>query len=700
MSDVVSWDKEGEIGIITVDSPPVNALSAGVRQGLSDGVEALSNDDSVKAIVLICDGRTFIAGADITEFGKPPKGPNLRAVQEAMEDSTKPIVAAIHGTALGGGLETALACHYRVAVPSAKVGLPEVKLGLLPGAGGTQRLPRLIGPERALKVIVDGNPLPVAEALDLDIIDEVIEGDLKAGAIAFAKKLVESGAEPRKVRDIEIDASGLPDNFFDDFRKSIARKTRGFPAPEKIIQCIEAAVEKPFDEGMEIERAGIAELMAGNESKALRYMFFAEREVAKIPDIPKDIELRPIRKAAVMGAGTMGGGIAMNFANAGIPVTILEVAQEALDRGLGVIEGNYRNTQKKGRLTEQQVDERLGLISSTLSYEDIADADIVIEAVFENMEVKKEVFKKLDAAMKPGAILASNTSYLDLNEIASVTKRPGDVIGLHFFSPANVMRLLEIVRGEKTEKDVLATCMAMAKTIGKIGVVAGVCHGFIGNRMLSRYSTEANKMLLEGATPQQVDDVLYDFGMPMGPFTMGDLAGLDVGARARAEFPDLFPIDPDFPVFADILAAEGRHGQKTQKGYYRYDENRTRTPDPEVEAIIAAESEKRGIERREISDEEIIERCIYAAINEGARILEEGIALRPCDIDIIWINGYGFPSYRGGPMFYADTVGVGKVHAAVEKYRAKYGDRSWKHSWLLEKLAKAGKGFADWKDVL
>ncbi|MEN3950876.1 3-hydroxyacyl-CoA dehydrogenase NAD-binding domain-containing protein [Iodidimonas sp. SYSU 1G8] len=699
MSVAARWEKQGDIGIITVDSPPVNALSAPVRQGIFDGVKALDADPEVKAIVLICDGRTFIAGADITEFGKPPKGPDLRSVQETMENASKPIVAAIHGTALGGGLETALAAHYRVAVPSAKVGLPEVKLGLLPGAGGTQRLPRLIGPERALKVIVDGNPIPAPEAKDLDILDAIIDGDLKQGAIAFAQDLVAKGAPARRVRDIPIDASSLPANFFADFRKGLA-KMRGFPAPEKIVQCIEAAVALPFDEGMRIEREGITELMASTESKAMRYMFFAEREVAKIPDVPKDIALRPINTAAVLGAGTMGGGIAMNFANAGIPVTVIEATQEALDRGLGIIEKNYRNTQAKGRLTAEEVDKRLGLITGSLSYDDIAGVDIVIEAIFENMEVKKEVFRKLDAILKPGAILASNTSYLDLNEIADVTKRPEDVIGLHFFSPANVMRLLEIVRGAKTAKDVLATCMALAKTIGKIGVVAGVCHGFIGNRMLSRYSAEANKMLLEGATPHQIDTVLYNFGMPMGPFQMTDLAGLDVGARARSEFPDLFPIDPAFPVFADILVAQGRYGQKTKAGFYKYGDDRKAQPDPDVEAIIAAESEKRGVERRVISDEEIIERCIYAAINEGARELEEGIALRPCDIDIIWINGYGFPSYRGGPMFYADTIGVDKVHAAVEKYRQKYGERGWKYSSLLEKLARAGKGFADWKDVV
>lgn len=701
MSDVVTWETDGGIGIITVDYPPVNALSHGVRSGIMNGIKALDGDQSVNAIVLLCNGRTFIAGADITEFGKPPKEPGLRDVQVAIEYASKPVVAAIHGTALGGGLETALACHYRVAVPSAKVGLPEVKLGLLPGAGGTQRLPRLIGPERALDMIIAGDPIPAAKALELGVIDEVIDGDLRAGAIEYVRNLVAEGGGPRRVRDINIDASSLPDGFFDEYRKKIARRTRGFPAPEKIIQCIEAVVTKPFDEGMEIERQGIADLMVSPESIALRYVFFSEREVAKIPDVPKDTPLRPIESAVVIGAGTMGGGIAMNFANAGIPVKILEMSQEALDRGLGIIEANYANTTKKGRLSQEEMDKRMSLLSGTLSYDDIGDADIVIEAVFENMSVKKEVFAKLDTVAKPGAILASNTSYLNIDEIAAQTGRPGDVIGLHFFSPANVMRLLEIVRGEATAKDVIATCMKMSKTIGKIGVLAGVCHGFIGNRMLSRYSSEANKMLLEGASPQQIDKVIYDFGMPMGPFTMGDLAGLDVGFRARSENPELFPNDPQWPVVANILAEKGRYGQKTQAGFYKYEDgDRTPIPDEDVAAIIKAAAQEVGIEQREISDEEIRERCFYAAINEGARILEEGIALRPCDIDIIWINGYGFPAYRGGPMHFADQIGLDKVHAAVERYRQRYGDRTWKHSALLEKLAHAGKGFAQWRDVL
>lgn len=701
MSDVVSWKTEGDIGIITINSPPVNALSAGVRQGLWDGMEALVADDAAKAILVICEGRTFIAGADITEFGKPPSGAPLRDVQTAMEESPKPVIAAIHGTALGGGLETALACHYRCAIPSAKVGLPEVKLGLLPGAGGTQRLPRIIGPKRALDMIIDGNPISANEALELGVVDHVIDGDLKEGALAYAQKLVDENAPAICVSANDVDASELSDTFFEDYRKSIARKTRGFPAPEKIIQCIEAAVNLPFDEGMVVEGKGIGELMQGTESQALRYMFFSEREVAKLPDVPKDTPLRDINTAAVLGAGTMGGGIAMNFANAGIPVTIVEMTQEALDRGLGIIEKNYRNTQKKGRITEDDVNTRMGLITGTLSYDDIADADIVIEAVFENMDIKKEVFTKLDGIMKQGAILATNTSYLDINEIAQCTSRPGDVIGLHFFSPANVMRLLEVVRGAETAKDVLATCMNMAKRIGKLGVVAGVCHGFIGNRMLSRYSTAAQRLMFEGATPKQVDDAIYNFGMPMGPFTMGDLAGLDVGWRARQDNPDLFPIDESLPKIVDKLVEQERFGQKTGKGYYIYDpETREKIADPDVEAMIKEESTAAGIEQRNVADEEIVQMAIFAAINEGARVLEEGIAYRPCDIDMIWINGYGFPSYRGGPMFYADLIGVDKVHAAVESYRQKYGDTNWKYSRLLENIAKAGGKFANWQDYM
>ena len=701
MSDVVTWAVEGNVGVITINSPPVNALSAAVRQGLYDGMEALVADDAAKAIVVICEGRTFIAGADITEFGKPPSGAPLRDVQTAMEKSPKPVIAAIHGTALGGGLETALACHYRCAIPSAKVGLPEVKLGLLPGAGGTQRLPRIIGPKRALDMIIDGNPISAAEALELGVINHVIDGDLREGALAYAQKLIDENAPTICVSENEVDASELSDTFFDDYRKSIARKSRGFPAPEKIIQCIEAAVNLPFDEGMIVEGKGIGELMQGSESEAMRYMFFSEREVAKLPDVPKDTPLRDINSAAVLGAGTMGGGIAMNFANAGIPVTIVEMNQEALDRGLGIIETNYRNTQKKGRLTEEDVNARLALITGTLDYADIGDKDIVIEAIFENMDVKKEVFTKLDATMKQGAILATNTSYLNIDEIAQCTSRPGDVIGLHFFSPANVMRLLEIVRGAETSKDVLATCMAMPKRIGKLGVVAGVCHGFIGNRMLSRYSSAAQRLMFEGATPNQIDQALFNFGMPMGPFTMGDLAGLDVGWRARQDNPDLFPTDTSLPNIVDILVEQERFGQKTQKGYYLYEAgNRTPIPDPEVEAMIKEESIKAGIEQRDVGDEEIVQMALFAAINEGARVLEEGIAYRPCDIDMIWINGYGFPSYRGGPMHYADQIGVDKVHAAVEKYRQKYGDANWKYSKLLENIAKAGGKFADWKEYM
>ncbi len=698
MNQVVSWTKEGEIGVITVNNPPVNALSVTVRSGLKDGIEALSADLQVKAIVLICQGRTFIAGADIKEFGKPPKGIDLFAVHETMEFCSKPIVAAIHGTALGGGLETALACHYRVAVPSAKLGLPEIKLGLIPGAGGTQRLPRLIGVEKALDMIVSGDPIQAGEAKQLGIINELIEGDLSKGAISYAKTLVAQGAKPRRVRDLSVDK--MPADFFADYRRTKPRLFRGFLAPDCCIRAVEAAANLPFEKGMKIERECFTRLKASTESKAQIYYFFAEREVAKIPDLSADTPKRQISKVGVLGAGTMGSGIAMNFANVGIPVTIVEASKEALDRGIGIIRRNYESSATKGRITQDDVEKRMALLTPSLDYSDLNVVDLVIEAVFENMAIKKEVFQKLDDICKPGCILATNTSTLDVNEIAAVTCRPQDVIGLHFFSPANIMKLLEIPRGDKTGKDVLATCMSMAKTIHKIGVVAGVCHGFIGNRMLGKYTGEANTLLLEGATPVQVDQVLYDFGMPMGPFQMHDLTGLDVGARIRAERRKMgFPDIPNYTMVADLLVEKGWYGQKTGLGFYKYDEKRNRTSDPEVETIIAAEGRRLGYEQRQISDEEIIERCIYPAINEGALILEEGIAMRPVDIDVIWVNGYGFPVYRGGPMFYADTVGVDKVHETIEKYREKYGERVWPRSRLLEKLAKAGKGFAKWKEI-
>jgi 3-hydroxyacyl-CoA dehydrogenase len=681
--------------VITVNNPPVNALSHAVRSGLEECLEQAVADDGAEAIVLFCAGRTFLAGADISEFGKPPQPPHLPDVIQKYEDAPKLTVAAIHGTAFGGGLETAMGCDYRCAVPSAQVGQPEIKLGILPGAGGTQRLPRLAGVPAALTMIVSGDPVKAPRAHELGVIDEIIEGDLLEGAVAYAERLLEEGAPQRKTREIAIDKDAIPEGFFDDFRKGIAKKARGYYAPEQNIRAVEAAVELPFDEGMKREQELFIDCMMNPQAGALQYVFFAEREVAKIPDVPKDTPLRPIEKVGILGAGTMGGGIAMAYANAGVPVTLLDVDQEALDRGLAVVKKNYMRSVKSGRFSEAKVEELLGRITGTVDYADLSDADLVIEAVFENMALKKEVFGTLDKTCKPGAILATNTSTLDVNEIAAATSRPEDVIGLHFFSPANVMRLLEIVRGDKTAKDVLATCMKMAKAIRKVGVVSGVCHGFIGNRMLAGYGREAGSMILEGATPAQVDRAVFDFGLPMGPFAMGDLAGVDVGYRVRRELGIESGSDKNSAV-ADRLYEMGRYGQKTGAGYYKYEEgSRAPTPDPEVEAMIAEVAEKFGVTRREFTDEEIVKRCIYPLINEAARILEEGIALRPSDVDIVWINGYGFPPYRGGPMHHADSVGLKSIYDTIVGYQQQYGDH-WQPAPLLERLAKEGDTFLGW----
>ena len=627
-----------------------------MRDGLEAGVKEGVADASITAMVLRCDGRTFFAGADITEFGKPPKGASLHDVIEMMDASPKPIVAAIHGTALGGGCEVALACHYRVAVPSAKLGLPEVKLGLLPGAGGTQRLPRVVGVKAALEMIAIGDPIPAQKAADVGLVDKVVgEGSLEADAIAFAKEIAATRPIPR-VRD----KTATPDpDAVEAFRKANARKMRGFDAPEACIACVVAASEKPFDEGMTFEREQFMKLMTGTQSAAQRHIFFAERQAAKIDDVDPKTPLRPINRVGVIGAGTMGGGISMNFLSAGIAVTIVEMQQEALDRGTGVMRKNYEASAAKGRIKPDAPEKAMALLTPTLSLDDLADCDLIIEAVYENMDVKKDIFTKLDAIAKPGAILASNTSYLDIDEIAAVTKRPEDVVGMHFFSPANVMKLLEVVRGEKTAKDVLATVMDLAKKIRKVAVVAGVCHGFIGNRMLAPRQLEANKLLMEGATPQQIDKVHTDFGMPMGPFQMADLAGVDIGWHR----------DPSrIESIRDALAAEGRWGQKKGAGFYDYDEKRNPTPSPRVAEIIEDFRSRSNLQKREITDQEIVERTLYPMVNEGALILEEGKAQRASDIDVVWIYGYGWPVYRGGPMFWAQTEGLPKVVAGLEKH--------------------------------
>ncbi len=651
----VTTEKQGDILVVTVNNPPVNALSWHVREGLDNAVKELAADDSLKAMLLRCDGQTFIAGADITEFGGQMKGPDLNSVIDDMEASTKPIVAAIHGTALGGGLETALGAHYRVAVPSAKLGVPEVKLGLLPGGGGTQRLPRLVGVAMAADMASGGVPISAAKAKEAGLVDELArEEHLTEDALAFTQKAI--GMGPRATRSLPVTGDVEAINAL---KTANAKKWRGFEAPYANLACVEAATRLPFDEGLAFERAEFMKLMFGSQSAAQRHMFFAERQAAKIDGLPKDIKLRDIKKVGVIGAGTMGGGISMNFLSAGVPVTIVEMAQDALDRGTGIIRKNYEATAAKGRMKPEQVEQAMGLLTPTLDMAALADCDLIIEAVYENMDVKKEIFTKLDGIAKPGAILASNTSYLDVDEIASSTKRPQDVLGMHFFSPANVMKLLEVVRGEKTADDVLATVMALAKKIGKVAVVAGVCHGFIGNRMLAPRQIEAMNLLMEGATPQQIDKVHVEFGMPMGPFQMSDLAGIDIGwHRDPARIENI----------RDALCAEGRFGQKSGSGFYDYDEKRNPTPSARVQAIIDEFAAKSGKPKREISDEEIVERTLYPMVNEGAKILAEGKAQRASDIDVVWIYGYGWPAYRGGPMFWADLEGADKIVAGLEKH--------------------------------
>ncbi len=654
----VTTERHGEVLVVLVNNPPVNALSWHVRQGLQDSFAEGLADDAVMAIVLRCDGSTFIAGADITEFGKPPQGPDFNAVLNMIEGASKPVIAAIHGTALGGGLETALVCHYRIAVPSAKLGVPEVKLGLLPGAGGTQRLPRLVGVEAAATMCSLGEPVLAARAQEMGLVDALAgESTLARDAIAFAREMIIKG--PRPTRDLPVRGDA---GVIEQLKATNARKWKGFDAPYANLACVGAATRLSFDEGLKFERGEFLKLMGGSQSAAQRYMFFAERQAAKIDGLPKDIALRDIRRVGVIGAGTMGGGISMNFLTAGIPVTIVEMVQENLDRGVSVIRKNYEASAAKGRFTTEKVEMMMAALTPTLSLDDLADCDLIIEAVYESMDVKKEVFGKLDKITKPGTILASNTSYLNVDEIAASTSRPQDVLGMHFFSPANVMKLLEVVRGEKTAPEVLATAMALGKKIGKVAVVAGVCHGFIGNRMLSQRQIPAMQLLLEGATPAQIDTVHTDFGMPMGPFQMSDLAGLDIGWHR----------DPTkVETIRDALCAVGRFGQKNSKGFYDYDEKRVRTPSGEALAIIEEFRATSNLPKREISDQEIVERTLYPMVNEGHLILEEGKAQRASDIDVVWIYGYGWPIYRGGPMFWGDLEGAGKIVEALERHGVK-----------------------------
>src|SRR5215208_3961573 len=677
----ISTHKHGDVLIILSNNPPVNALSTAVRQGLVDAITEAEADDSVKAVVIACEGQTFFAGADITEFGKPPQQPWLPMVVDTIENCSKPVVTAIHGTALGGGLEVALACHYRVADKSAKLGTPEVKLGLLPGAGGTQRLPRVAGVRKALEMCATGNPIGAKEAFDCGLVDRLMEGELIPHAVGYAEEVRDVRPLPksseRQDRLEECDPT-----VFEAFVKENARKFRGFEAPEANVRAVKVACEKPYSEGVIEERKLFMELMAGTQAKAQQYFFFAERKAAKIEGLPDGTKPRDVKRVGVIGAGTMGGGISMNFLSAGIPVTIIEMSQEALDRGAGLMRKNYEATAAKGRLTQEQVEKAIGLLKPTLDFEALADCDLIIEAVYENMDVKKEVFGRLDTIAKPGAILASNTSYLNVDEIAASISRPGDVVGMHFFSPANVMKLLEVVRGAKTAPDVLLTVMGIGKRIRKVPVVAGVCHGFIGNRMLMPRQVEATKLLLEGATPEQVDRVHVEFGMPMGPFQMADLAGVDIGwHRDQNRIENI----------RDALCAIDRWGQKKGAGFYDYDEKRRPSPSPIVQKIIEDFAREKGVERREISDQEIIERTLYTMVNEGAKILEEGIAQRASDIDVVWVYGYGWPVYRGGPMYWADHEGLAKIVDGLKRQEDRMKPEFSFSQLLLEKAEKGEK---------
>jgi 3-hydroxyacyl-CoA dehydrogenase len=692
-------DKDKDIAIITINNPPVNALSRAVAQGIARAFEQVAKDDGIKAVVLIGGGRTFIAGADIKEFGKitsgkTQRGPGLLPLLLQIEDVGKPVVVAIHGGAFGGGLELAMAGHYRVAAPNSQLGQPEVKLGIIPGAGGTQRLPRLVGVAKAVEMCAEGNPITAQEALRLGLVDRLIEGDLLTGAMAFLRGI--AGSPLLKTRDRNVKLGTLEQNapIFAAAREKARTKQRGMIAPLAAIDTVEAATRLSFDEGCQVEQKLFNDCLFSDQSKALIHVFFGEREVAKIPDIPKETPIVPVNSVAVVGAGTMGGGIAMVFANAGIPVFLKDADQPALDRGLATIQKNYLSSVKRGRFTQQFVDERLTLIRSTLSYDDFGEVDMVVEAVFEGMVLKKEVFAQLDRACKRGAILASNTSTLDIDEIASATSRPEAVVGTHFFSPANIMRLLEIVRGKATGKDVIATCMQLSKKLGKVGVLVGNCRGFVGNRMFGPYRREAQFLVEEGASVEAVDKALYDFGMAMGPMSTGDLAGLDVGWRIRKEYRHLEKPGVRQPFAEDRLCELGRYGQKTGAGWYKYDENRRAIPDPEVNELVRKGASEAGIAPRKISSEEIVDRCIYALVNEGARILDEGIALRAVDIDIIYLNGYGFPAYRGGPMWYADAVGLDKVYRRISEFHQRHGEL-WEPAALLKRLAEEGRTFAE-----
>jgi 3-hydroxyacyl-CoA dehydrogenase len=697
MTDVVSVSMTDSVAVVTIDSPPVNAMAQNVRAGLKRAFDELRGRKDVKAVVIGCKGRTFVAGADIGEFDSGIAPPGYHEVLQAIEDCAFPVVAAVHGTALGGGMEIALASHYRVAHDAARFGLPELTLGIIPGAGGTQRLPRLIPLEAAADLMLSSKPMPAQKARELGLVDAIVNGDIIEGGIAFARELVARGAGPRRTRDQAVRGAENAAELLAAKRAQVAKTMRNRQSPLALLDAIEAAVKLPFDEGLKAESAISDKLVPATEARALRHLFFAEREVRRIPGLAATVKPRPVTRVGIVGAGTMGGGISMCFANAGVPVILLDAKQEALDRGMATIRKNYERSVARGSLKQEQLEQRMGLITPALDYAALGTADLVIEAVFENMALKKEIFAELDKVARPGAVIGTNTSTLDIDEIAAVTKRPEDVVGLHFFSPANVMQLLEIVHAKRTSAEVLVTALETAKQIKKTGVVAKVCYGFIGNRMMDPYAREAEHCLLEGATPEQVDAALEKFGMAMGILAVFDMAGVDIGYLTRLERKHLLPDDPSFYRPDTLLNQRGWLGQKAGRGYYRYDSARKRTPDPEVIALLWEEGKRLGIERRQPGEQEIVERCLYAMINEGARLLEQGIALRASDIDVVYTSGYGFPRYRGGPMFYADTVGLKKIYERILEFGRTLDAQYWKPAPLLEQLALAGSSFGAWQ---
>jgi len=697
MAEAVSISISDNIALVTIDSPPVNAMDHKVRAGLKQAFVELRGRPEVKAVVLACKGRTFVAGADIKEFDSGIAAPGYYEVLGLIEDSVCPVVAAVHGTALGGGMEIALASHYRVAHEAARFGLPELTLGIIPGAGGTQRLPRLIPLEAAIDLILSSKPMPAPKAFELGLVDAVVAGDIIEGAIAFARELVARSAGPRRTRDQAVRGAENAAELFAAKRAQVAKTMRNRQSPLALLDAVEGAIKLPFAEGLKAESAISDRLVPATEARALRHLFFAEREVRKIPGLAANVKPRPVASVGIVGAGTMGGGIAMCYANAGVPVTLLDATQQALDRGIATIRKNYERSVARGSLKPEQLDERMRLVTPALDYAALACADLVIEAVFENMALKKEIFARLDAVVRRGAVIGTNTSTLDIDEIAAVTTRPEDVVGLHFFSPANVMHLLEIVQAKRTAPDVLVTALETAKQIKKTGVVAKVCYGFIGNRMMDPYAREAEHCLLEGATPEQVDGALEKFGMAMGILAVFDMAGVDIGHLTRLERKHLLPNDPTFYRPDTMLNERGWIGQKAGRGFYRYGDARKRTPDPEVIELLWEEGKRLKVERRQPGEQEILERCLYGMINEGARLLEEGIALRSSDIDVVYTAGYGFPRYRGGPMFYADSVGLKAIYDRILEFRRTLDPQYWTPAPLLEKLALAGSSFAAWQ---